>query len=50
MNEYYVDDREDMLKHKIAYSVYLNGKVLAAGPQAKENEIREKIREELRKQ
>jgi len=38
-----------MLKYKIAYSVYLNGKVLAAGPQAKETVLRKRILTELEK-
>jgi len=49
LNEYNVDNREDMLKHRIAYSIYINGKVLAAGPQAKESELRNKIQEEVKK-
>lgn len=49
INEVNVDNRENMLKHKIAYSIYLNGKVLAAGPQAKVNVLRKRIQTELEK-
>ncbi len=49
LNEKNVDNREDMLKHRIAYGVYLNGKILAAGPQAKEIVLRKRIQTELEK-
>jgi len=49
LNEVNVDNREDMLKYRIAYNVYLNGKVLAAGPLAKENVLRKRILTELDK-
>ncbi len=49
LNEVNVDNREDMLKYRIAYRVYLNGKVLAAGHLAKENVLRKRIRSELDK-
>lgn len=48
MNEHNVDEREDMLKHRIEYSVYLDGKAIAAGPQVKESKVREKIRKKVK--
>ena len=47
IREYNVDDREDMLRHRIAYSVYLDGEVIAAGPQVEAEKIRNKIRSRL---
>jgi len=49
IHEYNTDNRADMLEHGIGYSVYLDGKLLAAGPQVKKGYIIERIREKLGK-
>ncbi|MFW9832334.1 MAG: GNAT family N-acetyltransferase [Candidatus Thorarchaeota archaeon] len=43
IREYDMDEREAVLKHRIQYSVFLDGKVIAAGPQVKAESIRQKI-------
>jgi hypothetical protein len=47
LNEHNVDERDDMLKHSIQYSAYLNGKALIAGPVADEEELKSKIKAEV---
>lgn len=49
LNEYDVDQRENMLKYKIEYSIYLNGTAIGAGPPIDEEKVREKIAEEIKK-
>jgi len=39
------DDRCEMLRHKIQYAVYLEGRAIAMGPLAKADEVRARIRE-----
>jgi ribosomal protein S18 acetylase RimI-like enzyme len=43
------DGRAEMLKHGTAYTIYLNGKLIAAGPLADRTKIRDKIKEEATK-
>ncbi len=43
IREYDMDDRQAVLQHRIQYSVYLDGKVIAAGPQVKAATIRQKL-------
>jgi len=47
LNEHNVDERQDMLKHSIQYSAYLNGKAIIAGPVADEEDLRTKIKAEV---
>jgi GNAT superfamily N-acetyltransferase len=47
LNERNVDERDQMLKHSIQYSAYLNGKAIIAGPAANEEKLRSKIRAEV---
>jgi len=43
------DDRAEMQRHGTAYTIYLNGKLIAAGPLADRAKIRDKIKEEMKK-
>lgn len=43
------DDRAEMREHGTAYSIYLNGGLIAAGPLAAAGVIRDKLQEELAK-
>ena len=43
VREYNTDSREAMLKHEIAYSIYLDGQIIGAGPPINVEKIRSKI-------
>ena len=46
VHEHSTDDRAEMRKHGTAYSIYLNGRLIAAGPLADAAVIRGKLQEE----
>ncbi|MFQ6100033.1 MAG: GNAT family N-acetyltransferase [Anaerolineae bacterium] len=45
--EHWTDRREDMLHYGTAYSIYANGKLIAAGPPVKRERVRQAILETL---
>jgi predicted N-acetyltransferase YhbS len=49
LNEYNVDQRENMMEYKIEYSIYLNGIAIGAGPPIDEGKVRKKISEEIKR-
>ncbi len=45
--EHWTDEREDMLYYGTAYGVYVNGKLVAAGPPVAQEQVRQVLRETL---